>query len=163
MPSYEEEAETEEEPEVTPPRTVIFDEIDNDQEVREKTEREKIKEDQRTKPAKERLGRRLPDKDGRPHVYDRLRTAPRETNSDQTLTVSPRTTSAIMRENRLNIRKSRTERDRQSTRQERQRADSNSKEFLAKLCFERMRTRTRKCPNPNPNPQHQRNKSIVLE
>ena len=82
MPSYEEEAETEEEPEVTPPRTVIFDEIDNDQEVREKTEREKIKEDQRTKPAKERLGRRLPDKDGRPHVYDRLRTPLRETNSD---------------------------------------------------------------------------------
>ena len=127
---YEEEAETEEdpeEPEETPPRTVIFREVDNKREDKEKSERAKIEEDQRTKPVKERLGKRH-------SVFDRLQTPPRETNPHQTTSVSPQTTSAIMRENRWNVRKSRTERDRQSTRRERQRADSNSKSFLANLC-----------------------------
>ena len=107
------------------------------------TERERIKEDQRTKSAKERLGKRQPDKDRRPNVYDRIRTPPRATNLDQTQAVSqsisPRTTSAIMRENCVTLRKSRTERDRQSTRQDRQRANSNSKEFLAALCGQKIK------------------------
>ena len=141
----ESEEETEEETEEAPPRTVIFEGHDNAQEatrekmievipVREMTERERIQEDQRTKSANERLGKRLPDKEGRPNVYDRIRTPPRETNSNQTQAISPRTTSAIMRENRMSLRKSRTERDRKSTHQEQQRANSNSKEFLAALC-----------------------------
>ena len=144
---YEEEEKTKEESEEEPPRTVIFEEHENAQEDGETThekmtERERIKEDQRTKSAKERLGKRQPDKEGRPNVYDRIRTPPRETNTDQTETeavsqsISPRTTSTIMRANRgflRNLRKSKSERDRQSKRQERQRADSTSKEFLAAL------------------------------
>ena len=107
------------------------------------TVRERIKEDQRTKLAKERLGKRQPDKDGRPNVYDRIRTPPKATNLDQTQAVSqsisPRMTSAIMRETRVALRKSRTEKDRQSTRQDRQRANSNSKEFLAALCVQKIK------------------------
>ena len=126
-----------------PQRKVIFEEHENVQEDGEAvTERERIKEDQRTKSAKERLGKRQPDKEGRPNVYDRIRTPPRETNSDQTETeaasqsISPRTTSTIMRANRAflwNLRKSKAERDKQRKCQERQRADSTSKEFLAAL------------------------------
>ena len=61
-----------------------------------------------------------------------------ETKPDGTTvsqSISPQTTSAIMREKRIALRRSRTTRDQQSTRHDRQRgANSNSKEFLAALC-----------------------------
>ena len=95
------------------------------------TNREKIREAQKTKSAKERLGTRPLDKDGRRHGLDRIRPAPETNRSKQSHSVRTRSgnTNLMPREAQ---RKSRNARDRESTRQDRP-SGANSKAKLRQL------------------------------
>ena len=85
---------TQEEDHRSPPREVIHEETVRTTPVKDRvglTNREKIKEAQRTKPTKERLGKRPLNRDRRKHVLDRIRSVPEATHLDQTHSVSTRT------------------------------------------------------------------------
>ena len=118
----------------SPPRRVVYEETVRTTPVKDRVGQGKDKEDQRTKSAKERLGTRPLDKDGRKHVLDRIQSVPIEGHSDQGQVLRSRNGNP-----REAHRRSRSERDRTSTRQGRPRG-ANSKEFLAALCGKEIKT-----------------------